>query len=108
MALASPARARTEVMAMLDITGICCSGLDAVDYFESLADGIADADKDEYEAALNRLRYLVAKDLPTPVRDHKQGNHNTYHVCGRCGSLILTPTQKFCADCGARLAKANT
>lgn len=100
---------------MLDLTngGKTCSGLDAVDFMESLADIIPEESKtdefcEQYEDALNRLRYLVAKDLPTPVRDHKQGNHNTYHVCGRCGSLILTPTQKFCADCGARLAKANT
>ena len=47
---------------MLEVRGMCMSGLDAIDFMERLADVFDDETKtdefcDEYEKALNRFRY---------------------------------------------------
>lgn len=53
---------------MLDLTGKCCGGIEAIEFMESFAD-IMDEDVkteefcEEYEEALNRFRYEVKKNI---------------------------------------------
>ena len=91
---------------MLDLTngGKTCSGLDAVDFMESLADIIPEESKtdefcEQYEDALNRLRWYVQRFIPVPVRDHPHGKCPTYPVCGVCG-YGLQPMDNYCPNCG--------
>lgn len=60
---------------MLDLTGKCCGGIEAIEFMESLADIIDEDVKteefcEEYEAALNRFRYEVAKNIGTKKENH--------------------------------------
>lgn len=53
---------------MLELTGTCCNGIDAVEFMESLAEIIPEEDRtdefcDKYEQVLNRFRYEVAKGI---------------------------------------------
>ena len=53
---------------MLELTGKCCSGIEAIEFMESLADVFDEDIKtdefcEEYEEALNRFRYEVAKEI---------------------------------------------
>lgn len=53
---------------MLELTGKCCSGYEAIEFMEGLADIISEDIRTEefcerYENALNRFRYEVAKGI---------------------------------------------
>lgn len=93
---------------MLELTGHCCSGLDAVDFMESLADVFdedikTDAFCEEYEKALNRLRWLVAHDVGYKEKAHLDGK-KLRHTCGCCGSGVQ-PEDDFCRKCGKRILR---
>lgn len=104
---------------MLDLTigGLCMGGIDAVEFFEMLAAGediIEDAKTedfcDEYERALNRLRYEVRKSVPVPpkVIKAKYSGHDVFYSCGACGFGFKRsdlPLYKFCPNCGRAIRK---
>lgn len=51
---------------MLELIGKCCSGIEAIEFMEYLPDVIPEEVKtdefcEQYESALNRFRYEVAK-----------------------------------------------
>lgn len=63
---------------MLELTGKCCNGIDAVEFMESLAEIIPEDEKtdefcEEYEQALNRFRYEVAKGIGKKEKSCKSG-----------------------------------
>lgn len=104
---------------MLDLTngGRCLSGINAVEFFETLASG-EDIDIDaktpefceQYDCALNRLRYEVRKSVPVPpkvIKAISKGHSNRYS-CGNCG-FDLRPSDlaiyKFCPNCGQEILK---
>lgn len=93
---------------MLELTGMCCSGLDAVSFMERLADIFDDDIKtddfcNDYEEALNRLRYLVAHDKGCKEKVHLDGK-KPWHTCGFCGSGVQ-PQDDFCRKCGKRILR---
>ena len=104
---------------MLDLTdgGRCISGPAAIDFFEMLAaseDIIEDVKTEEfcneYEWALNRLRYEVRKSIPVPpkVIKAKYRGHDDFYSCGACGFSLKRsdlPLYKFCPNCGRAIRK---
>ena len=93
---------------MLELTGKCCSGLKAIEFMESLADVIDESVKteefcEEYEAALNRFRYEVAKGIGKKRKVVKAVKRylNDFVDCGECGH-VASPGWEFCPNCGTR------
>lgn len=94
---------------MLDLTGPCCSGIEAIDFFESLADVFDEEIKteefcEEYDKSLNRFRYEVEKGIGTKkkiVKAVQKGFHD-FQYCGKCGSGASEPSWKYCPNCGTR------
>lgn len=94
---------------MLDLTGKCCGGIQAIEFMESFAD-IMDEDVkteefcEEYEAALNRFRYEVAKNIGTKKKIIKARNkiYNDFEYCGKCGFTANGVVWKYCPNCGTR------
>lgn len=93
---------------MLELTGKCCGGIEAIEFMESLAD-IIDVNirtgkfREKYGEALNRFRYEVAKGIgkQKKVTKAKKGYHDTM-LCGNCGFNADYPEYKFCPNCGTR------
>lgn len=90
---------------MLDLTmgGRCVGGVDAVEFFERLADIFPAEIKteefcNEYEYALNRFRYEVQKSVPIAPKAHN--GRFTYYTCGKCGSGVDRPIGRYCQKCG--------
>lgn len=97
---------------MLELTGVCCSGTEAIEFMESLAD-VFDEDIrtdefcEEYEKALNRFRYEVAKGIGTKkkiVKAVHKGFHDLQY-CGKCGFGANEPSWKYCPNCGTAYIK---
>ena len=94
---------------MLELTGKCCGGTEAIEFMESLAD-IIDEDVrtpefcEEYEEALNRLRYEVAKGIGAKKKiiKAKCNSYKDFEYCGECGFGVLEPGYKYCPNCGTR------
>lgn len=93
---------------MLEMTdgGRCMSGVEAVEFFERLADSIDEELKteefcEEYTRALNRVRYEVRKSVPMKPKKHK--GTFTYHTCGQCGSGVRGDVHKHCPECGREI-----
>ncbi len=94
---------------MLEMTngGRCMSGLNAIEFFETLPDSIDDELKtdefcNEYEDALNRLRYEVRKSIPVPpksVKAYSKG-HADFTNCGACGFSLHIEVDRYCPNCG--------
>ena len=92
---------------MLEIKGMCCSGIEAIEFMESLADIIDDNVKtddfcEEYQKALNRFRYEVSKGIGTKkkvVKAVHRGHHDLQY-CGKCGFGANEPSWKYCPNCG--------
>lgn len=101
---------------MLELTngGRCVSGLDAVEFFETLPDSIDDDLKDEvfcneYEYALNRLRYEVSKSipiLPKVLKAYSKG-HKDFYSCGACGFSLRMEIDKYCPNCGRAIGRMS-
>ena len=90
---------------MLEVRGMCMSGLDAIDFMERLADVFDDETKtdefcDEYEKALNRFRYEVKKSVPIKPKTIKV--RFTSYSCGNCG-FVADPVYKYCPNCGRKI-----
>lgn len=97
---------------MLEITGMCCSGTDAIEFMESLADIFDEETKTEefcreYEAALNRFRYEVAKGIGVKKRivKAKSRAYKDFKYCGKCGFDASNPSYSFCPNCGTMYAR---
>lgn len=92
---------------MLELTGACCSGIDAIEFMESLAEIIpedirTDEFCKEYEQALNRFRYEVAKGIGKKKKVVKavyRGHHDLQY-CGKCGFGADEPSWEYCPNCG--------
>lgn len=57
--------------------------------------------KDQYEYALNRVRYLARLDIPKAPKEDK-GRFTSYN-CGRRGSILSADNYKFCPAFGQRI-----
>lgn len=93
---------------MLELTGKCCGGIEAIEFMESLADIIGEDVRTEefcnkYGEALNRFRYEVAKGIgkSKKVTKAKKGYHDTI-LCGHCGFDASNTAYKYCPNCGTR------
>lgn len=94
---------------MLELTmgGRCISGLDAITFFESLPEFLPEKLKtdefcNEYEYALNRIRYEVSQSIPIAPRVDK--GHFISYICGKCGAGVDRSTNKYCPKCGRAIA----
>lgn len=92
---------------MLELTnsGRCMSGLDAIEFMESLADVFDEDTKteefcDRYQRALNRFRYEIRKSVPVKV-GKSEGRFTTYKF-GAC-SNVLAPQDNYCPRCGRKI-----
>ncbi len=68
---------------MLELTGKCCVGIEAIEFMESLADVIDEDTKtdefcEEFEDALNRFRYEVAKGIGRKKKIIKAKSRGTF------------------------------
>lgn len=92
---------------MLELTGKCCNGIKAVEFFESLPDVISEDAKtkefcEEFEAALNRFRYEVAKGIGArkkKIQAMSKGYKDMLY-CGNCGFTADEPAWDYCPKCG--------
>ena len=94
---------------MLELTGRCCGVVEAVEFFESLAEIIPEDDRtdefcEEYEQALNRFRYEARKDVGKKKRIVKAVNrvYHDFKYCGKCGFGANEPSYTYCPNCGTR------
>lgn len=92
---------------MLELTGKCCSGTEAIEFMESLADIIDEEYKtdefcEQYEESLNRFRYEVAKGIGAKKKVIKAARRGHYDLqyCGKCGFRANEPSYKYCPNCG--------
>ena len=97
---------------MLELTGVCCGGLDAIEFMEMLPDVIPEECKtddfcEEYERALNRFRYEVAKEIGRKKKTIKavKKSHKDLSSCGKCGAGANEPSWRYCPNCGTRYLK---
>lgn len=91
---------------MLELTGMCMSGVEAVEFLEMLPDNIPDEIKDEefcdeYERMLNRVRAEVRWAVPVAPKVIKppRGRLIETYSCGQCGHSVQTH-EKYCPECG--------
>lgn len=94
---------------MLELTGKCCGGIEAIEFMENLADVIDEDVRteefcEEYEAALNRFRYEVAKEVGRKKKIIKamKSHISDFEYCGKCGFGAGEPSHKYCPNCGTR------
>lgn len=100
-------------MADLSLTGKCISGIDTVKFFEMLLKQIPDNSKNRelrrtYEAALNRVRFEVAKGIgkrPKIVKA-KYRAYGELRNCGKCG-FGLDIQSNYCKNCGTAVLWKN-
>lgn len=92
---------------MLELTGKCCGGIEAIEFMESLAeiideDGRTEEFCAEYEKALNRFRFEVAKGIGLKKKVIKavHKGHHDLQYCGKCGFDANEPSFKYCPNCG--------
>lgn len=91
----------------LELTGICMNGIAAIEFMERLPDVIPEEARteefcDEFEAALNRFRYAVARDIPVVPKCEvaKRRHLGALYSCGECGHGIRADIYKRCPQCG--------
>lgn len=82
--------------------GMCIGGLEAVEFFEGLADRITDKERETYERALNRIRYEAAKGIGVKVKITKAVYrwHSDIQNCGNCGYSGVRAQEHYCPNCG--------
>ena len=100
-------------MADLSLTGKCISGVDTVNFFEMLLKQIPDNNKNRelrstYEAALNRVRFEVAKGIGKRPKIVKAKNraYGEFRNCGKCG-FGLDIQSNYCKNCGTAVLWKN-
>lgn len=94
---------------MLELTGKCCGGIEAIEFMEMLPDVIDEDVKteefcEEYGQALNRFRYEVKKGIGAKKKIVKAKNkgYSDFQYCGNCGFGAGEPSHKYCPNCGTR------
>lgn len=97
---------------MLELTGACCSGIEAIEFMETLAEIIDEDYKteefcDQYNRSLNRFRYEVAKGIGAKKKTVKavSRGHHDLKYCGKCGYGANEPSWKYCPNCGTAYRK---
>ena len=87
---------------MMQITGACIGGVEAVEFFEKFEDRIPDGEKEKYQRAMNRIRYEVAKGIGVKKRTIKAVRywHSDKKVCGKCGFGADEACFHYCPNCG--------
>ena len=75
---------------MPELTGVCCSGTEAIKFMELLAclipeDARTDDFCKEYEAALNRFRFEAAKGIGKKKTKAMNKGWKDFLSCGQCG-----------------------
>lgn len=86
--------------------GICMSGVEAVEFLETLLEKIPADIKNEdfcskYERMLNRVRYEVRKSIPVPPKIYKR--KFTSYTCGQCGYGVRRDLDRHCPKCGREI-----
>ena len=88
--------------------GRCCSNDEMLTLFGIHVPDMLDPEDcderfcDEYTYAMNRMRYLAARDEPMPAHLHN-GGKRPYWTCGRCGAALREDVRmEFCWKCGQR------
>lgn len=95
-----------DISLELTMGGRTVSSEEAIRFFGSVLELLDDPIKTEdfrnqYEYALNRLRYLARLDIPATPKEDK-GRFTTCN-CGRCGFCLDRGIDKFCPHCGQRV-----
>ena len=87
---------------MMQITGACIGGVEAVEFFEKLEDRITPEEKETYQRAMNRIRYETAKGIGVKKRVVKavKSWHTDKKVCGKCGFGADESHYHYCPECG--------
>lgn len=77
-------------------------GLDAVEFFESIAGLIPESDRDKYEQAMNRIKYEAAKGVGVKIKTTKAIYkwHKDIENCGHCGYSGVRAHESYCPNCG--------
>lgn len=97
---------------MLELTGKCCGGIEAIEFMESFADIIPEDDRtnefcEKFQASLNRFRYEVSKGIGTKkkiVKAVRKGHHDLQY-CGKCGFGAEEANYNYCPNCGTKYLK---
>lgn len=92
---------------MLELTGASCSGVEAIEFMESLEPLISVERCQDYEKSLNRFRYEISKSVGKPVNKInkvKSWYHDIF-TCGKCGRTIEEATWKYCPNCGTMIIR---
>lgn len=84
----------------------CCSGKDAISFFESILELIPPEKQDaafleKYATSINRVRYEISKAIGVVphvliARVHRYGK---FYNCGKCGASVSIH-YNFCHNCG--------
>ena len=94
---------------MLKPIGKCCSPIEAIELFESLIKIVPEEYRthkfcEEYECALNRIRYEASKGVGRKkkiTKSTKSWRPNLMY-CGNCGFDANDPMYEYCPKCGTR------
>lgn len=87
---------------MMQLTGSCIGGVEAVEFFEKFEDRVPEKEKDIYHRAMNRIRYEAAKGIGVKKRVIKAVKpwHSDKKVCGKCGFGADESHYHYCPNCG--------
>lgn len=55
---------------------------------------------DDYERALNRVRYRFAQCVPVKPKRHKGRYCKDFYTCGNCAFSVPEAGWKYCPNCG--------
>ena len=96
---------------MLEITGPCVSGLQAIEILEHLQKEIEHGKVinkkmlPDLMKAINRVRYEVAKGEGKKVKEIKPiyRGYKTQYICSKCGSGVPEAHWRFCPNCGTKI-----
>lgn len=80
--------------------GKCVSSQRALELFEALKDRVAEEELEEYECAMNRMRWLARLDTPLPARERRYKKYHTEYLCPQCGAGVRSDVGKHCWSCG--------
>ena len=82
-------------------TGKCTSKERALQVITEEIQDYLPVDKwEEYEYAVNRIRYEFAKTDQIKPKYHKGHSIKDWYTCGHCGFTIREINSNFCPNCG--------
>lgn len=88
--------------------GEMMSESDAIELLEtSVADALTQSPiqirTDEYDRALNRIRYRFAQCKPVKPKRHKGKYIKDFYTCGNCAFSVSEIGWDYCPNCGYRI-----